>query len=573
MVTSVTPFGNVGPYRDFLADELIINALGGFIYGVGEPDREPLGGQGVQSQILAGACANAATLAALFARRKDGRGQQVDISVQEVTATLLEAALTIASYTGWTWRRSGKRRAVAYHPIYNYSCRNGYINISILEDREWRSFCDLIGCKELAEDPRFATSRERLERADEVDALLANWLSARDSEEIYRVAQAHRLACGPVSTVPDLLASPHLGARGFFSVVPLDGREMAVTAPPFIMSDEPKPFTEDDCEPTSMADAGVAFMGDQPSTDRPLPLAAIRVLDCTHSWAGPLATQFTAYFGAEVIHVESLRHPDRWRGPVTSSQDSRFTYRYPHHEPGHRPYNRNALFNELNTGKLAIALDLTDPRGQETFAALVRQSDAVVTNFSVGAIHKLGLDHDSLTAIKPAIISLSLTGLGGTGPDKGFLAWGTTIEALSGLANRQGYLGGPPLLSNMAYGDPVAGIFGGVALLTALWHKQRTGVGQHIDLSLLECSTTLLLDATADYSYDGTDHGRQGNRHADYAPRGCYPCAGEDRWIAISVISDDQWRRLCCAMGRQSWADDPRFATPKGRHVHHDNLD
>ena len=302
-------------------------------------------------------------------------------------------------------------------------------------------------------------------------------------------------------------------------------------------------------------------------------LRGLRVLDCTHSWAGPVATQFVAFFGAEVIHVEPPRRPDRWRGPVTPGPDTPLAYRYPGGEPGKRPFDRNGLFNEKNTNKLGLSLDIAHPRGRELFGALVRQSDAVVTNFGARTIRKLGLDHESLAALKPDIVSLSLTGFGETGPEADYAAWGTTIEALSGLSNQKGYPDGPPLLSNMAYGDPVGGIYGGVALLTALWHRQRTGQGQHIDLSLLECSATLCIDAIAAFTATGMLQSRSGNRHPDHAPRGCYRCAGEDRWLALTVASDAQWATLREIMGNPAWADAEHLSSAQGRRAHHDELD
>ena len=239
VVTSITPFGTTGPYAGFAADELVVNALGGFLHGVGDPDREPLGGQGVQTQTLAGACAYFATLVALHARLADGLGQLVDISVQEVAASTLEGALTFAAYSGWVWRRSGSRRAVAYHPVSNYRRRDGYIHISVLEDRDWRSLCAMLGCPEHGEDPRFATAGSRLEHAKEVDELLTRRLADRSRSELYHAGQARRLPLAPVNSIADLLVSPQLRARSFFyEPFDQDLRSGAI-GPPFKFSETP----------------------------------------------------------------------------------------------------------------------------------------------------------------------------------------------------------------------------------------------------------------------------------------------------------------------------------------------
>lgn len=235
IVTSASNFGLDGPYASYLADELILDALGGFVYGIGEPGKEPLGCQGIQSQVLAGACAYFGTLVALISRDRNGDGQSVDVSIQETLATLLESSLTLASYSGWIWRRSGRHRAVAYHPISNYPCRDGYLNISILEDYEWRSFCELLGAPQLASDPRFSTARDRLENADEIDGLIGAWLQDRSCDEIYHEGQARRIACGPVNTIKDVIACRQLESREFFTELTEGPASLKVTRPPFKM--------------------------------------------------------------------------------------------------------------------------------------------------------------------------------------------------------------------------------------------------------------------------------------------------------------------------------------------------
>lgn len=577
VLTSISPFGRTGPYAKFAGDELVVDALGGLLYGVGEPDREPLVGSGIQSELLAGVAAHFATMVALLARERDGSGQHVDVSIQATVATLLEGALTMASYNGWTWRRSGHRRTVSYHPVANYACRDGYVNISVLEEREWRTLCELLNCYDLAEDQRLASAAGRLQNADEIDQRLERALQAWTRFEFYHAAQARRLACGPVIEIDELCTLPQLLARGFCDPVSgwptlpflVDG--LRVTGDHSARESTQQGFEGDNAWRESTDHASIVHRGKSPSTAEPL--NGVRVLDCTHSWAGPLATRMLAYFGAEVIHVEAPERPDRWRGPVTPSTESSRTHRYPDRDPSERPYDRNALFNEMNSNKSSLVLDLASSEGKQVFRRLVEISDVVVTNFSPRATKKLGLDAETLRAVRADIISVSITGFGEVGPEATYLAWGTTVEAISGAASVKGYPGGRPLLSNMAYGDPVGGFFAATAIANALWQRRVNGSGCHIDLSLVEATSALLVGHIVEFRATGRRPTRTGNRRQNEAPRGCYPCGGDDRWIAISIRSDEEWQALVHAMGYPAWAIDERLTSVSGRWARHDYID
>jgi crotonobetainyl-CoA:carnitine CoA-transferase CaiB-like acyl-CoA transferase len=239
IVTSITDFGRTGPYRDFCADELTLNALGGFVYGVGDPDREPLGGPGIQSQMLSGVCGYIATLVALFSRELSGLGQHIDISMQEVVASTLEYSLTLANYSGWVWSRSGGRRTVSYHPLSNYMCEDGYINITVVEDYQWRLLCEVLGLPELGSDARFKTAKARIENADELDCLISGRLAALSREAVFAQTQARGVVTGPVNDVSDLLHSSQLKARRFFAEAIAPGKRVHVTRAPFLMDGTP----------------------------------------------------------------------------------------------------------------------------------------------------------------------------------------------------------------------------------------------------------------------------------------------------------------------------------------------
>jgi len=289
-------------------------------------------------------------------------------------------------------------------------------------------------------------------------------------------------------------------------------------------------------------------------------------------FAGPMATRLLADMGAEVIKIESLQHIDPWRGPPVITPE--LAARLPEGTVAERPYNRSAGFNLQNRNKYGIALDLMTEPGKEVFKKLVKISDVVVENYSPRVMASLDLDYPVLKEINPEIIMMSLPALGGTGPDRDYIAFGQTIDCMSGMAYLTGYPGEEPMLqSGLSYGDPLSGMNAAFAILAALRYRRRTGRGVHIDLSQVEGLIAFNADAVMDYTMNGRVRERMGNRHTSAAPHGCYRCRGEDGWVAVAVASDAAWQRFCRAVGQPPWAEDERFADVPGRYRHQDELD
>jgi crotonobetainyl-CoA:carnitine CoA-transferase CaiB-like acyl-CoA transferase len=292
-----------------------------------------------------------------------------------------------------------------------------------------------------------------------------------------------------------------------------------------------------------------------------LPLRDVRVADLTRAWAGPYATKMLGDLGAEVIKIEAPFRPD---GRIGSQY-------LPDNEPGTEPWNRNGVFYKNNRSKLGVALDLQQPEGKDLFERLVTVSDVVFENYTPRVMPQLGLGYEDLVQIKPDIILVSLPGLGGDGPARDWVAYGTTLDSRCGLTQIMGYEGGPPHRMGIAIGDPVAGMFGAMAALFALHQRRRTGEGQHIDLAQAEALTQLMGAPLADWSMNQRPRPRIGNRDPIHVPQGVYPCQGHDQWIAISVRSDEEWKALCTTIGHEELA--PRFPSPEARHAAHDEID
>lgn len=311
-------------------------------------------------------------------------------------------------------------------------------------------------------------------------------------------------------------------------------------------------------------------------------LEGVRILDLSQVAIGPYATLLLASLGAEVIKVESHRRADVTRGavkPVTQSQ----LQQYPDHEPGERPYNRTAYFNQRNRGKQGITVDFATEAGKDLLKQLLPKCDVLIENFRASVLDRQGLGWDVLRQIHPTLVYLKLSSQGATGPERDYGSLGSTLEQTGGIASITGYIGGQPLMTNETYPDPIAAILGVGALIAGLRRARQTGEGQFIDLSQREVSAAILGEAMLDYALNGRVAGPIGNRDPSMAPHGVYPCRDDratpgseqkpDRWIAIAVQNDAQWQGLCRAMGNPEWSCDPRFATVTERWRRQDEID
>ena len=300
-------------------------------------------------------------------------------------------------------------------------------------------------------------------------------------------------------------------------------------------------------------------------------LGGLRILDLSQVAAGPYATMFLGFMGAEVIKIESLSRMDINRGKARPSPDDLRVY--PDGDPGEHPWNTTAHHVHRNINKRSLTLDLSAKRGKELFLELAKVCDVLVENYRGSVMDRLGLGYDVVSRLNPGLIYMKISSQGANGPEANYGSLGSTLEQTAGLASITGYDDGLPLMTNLVYPDPVVGILSFGALMTALRRRLKTGSGCLVDLSQREVTTMLLGEAILDFSVTGRIAGTMGNRHRDMAPQGVYPCSGEDMWVAISVSSDEEWESLCRVMGQPHLASDSRFADPKSRRNNHDDID
>jgi benzylsuccinate CoA-transferase BbsF subunit len=292
-----------------------------------------------------------------------------------------------------------------------------------------------------------------------------------------------------------------------------------------------------------------------------LPLTGIRVANFGWVWAGPVTGQTLAFLGAEVYKIESRAHVDMIRT-------------LPPFGDGIRDPDRSMPNHAGWAGNGSVSLNLKKPEAQKLARQLVSRCDAVVSNFSPGVMEDFALSYAALRAVKPDLVMLSMPAAGLYGPLKDVKTYGMSLTSITGLDSLTGYVGGPLIPFENAFTDPLIGIMGAFAVLTALRHRDRTGTGQHIDFSQQESMMPMVGPAFMDYVFNGRVAGPIGNRHplAVAAPHGVFPCAGEDRWISIAVTTDREWHGLVAAMGEPAWAQSVDFSTPAQRVRHIDAL-
>jgi crotonobetainyl-CoA:carnitine CoA-transferase CaiB-like acyl-CoA transferase len=285
-----------------------------------------------------------------------------------------------------------------------------------------------------------------------------------------------------------------------------------------------------------------------------LPLEGVRILDFTWVVAGPVATRILADHGAEVVKVERKNPP-----PM-----------------GNR---KLGLQCDLHRDKLSAAINMGHPKGLELARRLAAKSDIVIDNFSARVMRSWGMDYASLIAVKPDIICISMSGLGHTGPRSSYVSYGPTLQALAGYTRLMAEADGTPAGYGYSYADMCGGYTGALAALVALWNRRRTGRGQFVDLSQFEAVTALVGPMLLDIAANGRTQNPPGydSQEGPAAPHGVYKCRArgddDDRWLAISVRTEAQWRALVESIGNPPWAMEAKFRTLYLRMRNREDLD
>lgn len=292
----------------------------------------------------------------------------------------------------------------------------------------------------------------------------------------------------------------------------------------------------------------------------PLPLEGVRVLDFGQFIAVPFCTQWLGWLGAEIIQVESRSHMmSRTAPPVPPSQRG---------NPDASGYH-----NLLYSAKKSCTIDMGKEAGRDVARRLAAVCDVVVDNFSTGVMEKLGMGWPVLSALNPRLVMLSCGAFGRQGPMRGAMGFHSAVNLFSGVADVTGYPGGHGRLMGGVLPDPMGGVYAAFAIQAALLHRARTGQGQFIDQAMYESMLALIPEAVIDFSMNGVEPERRGNRDRVKVPHGIYPCREADTWVAISIEGKADWAAFCAAAGHPEWRDDPRFTSAEARHANVAALD
>lgn len=311
-----------------------------------------------------------------------------------------------------------------------------------------------------------------------------------------------------------------------------------------------------------------------------LPLEGIRILDMTVVWAGTYCAALLADMGAEVIRLESIKRlPPITRGYMPYPPKEvieglpAFVAGMPGREPGARPWNRYPLFNAHARNKRGITVDLLQPSGLDIFKRLVAVSDAFVENNVTETMDKLGISYEMMREVNPRIIMLRMPAYGNSGAYRDYRSLGVHMEGVIGHTITRGYADmDPSSNTNVFAADAAGGAQGAFAMLAALHYRKRTGKGQLIELAQAENMIAYTGRFFMDYAMNGRSAATLGNRHT-HAVQGCYPCAGSDRWVNITLYDESDWRAFRDAIGSPEWATQAQFATHSRRYANQDALE
>lgn len=557
-------FGDRGEYRDWRGSDLVIQALTGLPQMAGPTEGPPQGAGDRQATMVAGVTAYIAACAAFLSalRRGDENSHsRLDISILDANLALSEMHLHLYERAGNPMGRLGINRYFPTAPCGIYACRTGWVGITTVTPDQWRSLfkaLDLSASFPGGED--LVTRELRVGRLDDLEAALSTALRSRDAAEWAALGRELRI---PIVVVPDaagILSHPIFRERKSLTTLDLPGMTVQVPRSPFDLEQAPYQRRSGDEAAAPAALPASAKAGSSRAGTAGL-LHGVKLLDFSMGWAGPLASRLLADLGAEVWKIEADRYPDWWRGVNWTPQFIES-----------REYEQAKIFTPMNRGKLGVSIDLTTPVGRQIALDLVGKADAVIENQAAGVMKKFGLDWEELSARRPDLVMASMSAFGTGNAWSETRAYGSTLEHGSGLPSLVGTEGAAPTMTHVAHGDPVGGLYGCAALLTALVDRQRTGDGHYVNVSMVESVLQFATPALLEFQLAGRST-RRGNRHPVMAPQGMYRAAGGDAWLACTIANAEEFTRLADLIGRPDLATDGSLRSAAARQARHDEID
>lgn len=535
---TLTPWGSDGPRAAWQASDLILSAASGLLSVNGYPD-DPVLIWGRQMDNISGLYAAICALTGLFAARQTGQGTHFDLSQQQAALSCTEHLLMFHWYPeelAWFGAPKAKRQA-SLHWIRAYEvveCARGYCMVSpsaggVPQLIEW-----LTEMGHAPELPPPTTTGADTARLTALMNALHSFAKSMDATELFRGGQERHVPFGEVYTIPQVAGCPQHEHRGFFRSIP-ETPGVRIPGPLARFSDTPCP---DPLPPpsghSSAADliarwtprTQAAAPAGSEAASAALPLDGVRIIDFTHVLAGPFATRVLGDLGAHVVKIQT---EVRSQGPSANE----FPY-----------------FAMWNRSKDSVTINMTDPRATDVLQQLVEQADVVIENFSAGVLDEWGVGWETLQKWNPRLTYVSMQGAGADGPWRDFVTFAPTVHALCGLTTLTGPDGRLDCGPGVALNDHMSGLAGAVAILSALEARNRTGRGQHVDISQLEVGTYLIGPALVDWFANGREATAAGTRDpfTDPVPNDVVPAA-DGGWLAVTARDDTDWAALATLLG------------------------
>ncbi len=549
VIVTISDFGSSGPYRDWSGSDAVQYALSSVLSRSGLPGREPLIPPGPLPSESTALQAAWVAVATYLHRLRTGRGDWADISVFEATSEVIDPTFGVGGSA------RGRPDARLLYPIYRVT--DGWVRICVLSPRQWAGMWKWMGEPGELADPTLSSIGGRWAAAAKIHEFYERHFARLTRDQAVAQGQAHGIPIAGVLTLAEALNADHYTARRAFAevtgpdgqpiripngLVEIDGRRAGIRRP------APRPGVHTTEVRAEMARSGRdAIAGpDVPAPTRPL--EGMVVLDLGVIIVGAELGRLLADLGADVIKVENRDFPDGSRQSVRG-------------EPMSVP------FAQGHRNKRSLGLNLRDRRGKALFLALAGRADVILSNFKPGTMESLGLSYDVIARVNPGIVMADSSALGATGPWSERMGYGPLVRASAGLSMLWRYPDDDASFSDATtiFPDHIAARVGATAVVAKLVERRRTGRGGTVSVAQTEVIFNQLSSEVATESLRPGRVIALGNDLPGDAPRGVFPCAGDDEWIAVTVRDTDDFRRLAAAIIQPELADEPCYADAAGR--------
>jgi crotonobetainyl-CoA:carnitine CoA-transferase CaiB-like acyl-CoA transferase len=557
VVVAITPYGLDGPYAGRPSTEIILQAESGALAVRGHPSREPVQAGGRTMEWVSGLYAAVAALAASRVVRHGGPGELVDLSISEVANTTGTTAADLMDSLRGRPNPDSPGRSFETPSIEPTS--DGYVGFNTNTRTQFDSFLLMIERPDLVDEGFWAAIVNRVKNWEEWNGIIHDWTTEHTTAEVVALAAELRIPVAPVSDGPAVADLEQANARG--SLFDDPSGTFRVPRRPWRIDGELAPPPRPAPRLGEHTGTVVPRPPKPPATHGPeLPLQGVKVVDLTAWWAGPSASAMLAALGADVVHVESVTRADgmRYTSGVSTDRDDWWEY--------------SALFHTSNTNKRDLTLDLTRAEGRSLALHLIEQADLVVENYTPRVIEQFDLGWDVVHATNPRAVMVRMPAFGLDGPWRDRPGFAQTMEQVTGLAWLTGHVDDQPRIQRGPC-DPNGGMHAVVGALVALELRDRTGVGSLVESSMFEAALNISAELIVEWTKYGNALTREGSRSPWAAPQGVYATDTRERWLVLSVATDEQWAALVDALGRPDWATDPALRTHEGRRAAHDLLD